>query len=80
MRHTVLHTGKAITANALTVGIGFLALCFASFLPLVTMGILVCLTLIFSALATLVLVPALILTFGMGRPLQSATAPHLPTA
>ncbi|HIL88103.1 MAG TPA: hypothetical protein EYM25_05235 [Deltaproteobacteria bacterium] len=80
MRHTVLHTGKAITANALTVGIGFLALCFASFLPLVTMGILVCLTLIFSALATLVLVPALILTFGMDRPLQSATAPHLPTA
>ncbi len=60
---TVRRSGKAITSNAVTVGFGFLALSVSEFLPLVTLSWMICLTLIISALATLILVPALVVTF-----------------
>lgn len=61
--NTVRRSGKAITSNAVTVGFGFLALSVSEFLPLVTLSWMICLTLIISALATMILVPALAVTF-----------------
>lgn len=60
---TVRHSGKAIAANAFTVGIGFTALLFSVFSPLVTMGWMITTTMIVSALATIVLFPALLKLF-----------------
>ena len=59
---TVRRSGKAITANAVTVGFGFLALSVSEFLPLVTLSWMIWLTLNISALATLILLPALAVT------------------
>lgn len=55
---TVTDCGKAIVYNALTVGVGFLALTLSGFEPLVTMGVLIFTTMIISAFATLVVLPA----------------------
>ena len=60
---TVRHSGKAITANAFTVGIGFTALLFSVFSPLVTMGWMITTTMIVSAMATIMLFPAFLKTF-----------------
>ena len=57
--NTMLTSGKAITANALVVGVGFLALTFSQFNPIRQIGWLVSQTLIVSAIATVVLLPAL---------------------
>ena len=59
---TVKRCGKAITANAVTVGFGFLALSVSEFLPLVTLSWMIWLTLNISALATMILLPALAVT------------------
>ena len=59
---TVKRSGKAITANAVTVGFGFLALSVSEFLPLVTLSWMIWLTLNISALATMILLPALAVT------------------
>jgi len=56
---TVRRSGKAITSNAVTVGFGFLALSVSEFLPLVTLSWMIWLTLNISALATMILLPAL---------------------
>jgi len=61
--NTVRRSGKAITSNAVTVGFGFLALSVSEFLPLVTLGWMIWLTLNISALATMILIPALAVTF-----------------
>ena len=57
---TVRHSGKAIVSNALTVGFGFLALWFASLVPLMVMGWLITLTMGVAALAALVLLPVFV--------------------
>ena len=59
---TVRRSGKAITYNALTVGFGFLALSVSEFLPLVTLSWMIWITLNISALATMILIPALAVT------------------
>ena len=59
---TVSRSGKAITSNAVTVGFGFLALSVSEFLPLVTLSWMIWLTLNISALATMILLPALAVT------------------
>jgi predicted RND superfamily exporter protein len=61
--NTVRRSGKAITSNAVTVGFGFLALSVSEFLPLVTLSWMILLTLNISALATMILIPALAVTF-----------------
>jgi len=60
--NTVRRSGKAITSNAVTVGFGFLALSVSDFLPLVTLSWMIWLTLNISALATMILLPALAVT------------------
>jgi predicted RND superfamily exporter protein len=61
--NTVRRSGKAITSNAVTGGFGFLALSVSEFLPLVTLSWMIWLTLNISALATMILIPALAVTF-----------------
>ena len=60
--NTVRRSGKAITSNAVTVGFGFLALSVSEFLPLVKLSWMIWLTLNISALATMILIPALAVT------------------
>ncbi len=54
-------TGRAILLNAVTVGLGFLVLVFASLVPLQRFGWMVALTMATSATAALTFLPALIL-------------------
>jgi len=63
---TVRHSGRAIAANAFTVGIGFTALLFSVFSPLVTMGWMITTTMFVSAIAAIILFPALLSIFPMG--------------
>ncbi len=60
IQYTVKHSGRAITANSFTVGIGFTALLVSIFTPLVTMGWMITMTMIVSAAATIVLLPAVL--------------------
>jgi predicted RND superfamily exporter protein len=60
---TVRYSGKAIASNAFTVGIGFTALLFSVFSPLATMGWMITTTMIVSAVATIILFPAVLKTF-----------------
>jgi len=60
IQYTVKHSGKAITANAFTVGIGFTALLVSIFTPLVTMGWMITMTMIVSAAATIIVLPAVL--------------------
>ncbi len=59
-------TGVAILINALSVSLGFLVLVFSSVIPLQRFGVLILLTMVLSAGATLVLLPALLLIFRPG--------------
>lgn len=56
-------TGIAILINVLSVALGFLVLVFANVIPLQRFGIMILLTMFLSGGATLVLLPAIILTF-----------------
>jgi hypothetical protein len=69
---TVRRSGKAITSNAVTVGFGFLALSVSEFLPLVTLSWMIWLTLNISALATMILLPALAVSMPNALKLQPA--------
>jgi predicted RND superfamily exporter protein len=60
---TVRHSGKAIASNAFTVGIGFVALLFSAFSPLVTMGWMITTTMFVSAVAAIVIFPATLKAF-----------------
>ncbi len=59
-RNTLLTTGKAIMVNALSVGAGFAVLMFSNFNPLVYGGLLVCLIMITSSLASMTVLPVLL--------------------
>ena len=61
--NTVRRSGKAITSNSVTVEFGFLALSISEFLPLVTLSWKIWLTLNISVLATMILIPALVVTY-----------------
>ena len=57
---TALTSGNAIWINALSVTCGFLVLLLSSFVPLVNLGVLISATMINSALASMLLIPAVL--------------------
>ncbi len=57
---TVRHSGKAIMYNAFTVGTGFIAMLFSILTPLSTMGWMITVTMLVSAISTIVLLPAVL--------------------
>lgn len=57
---TVIHSGKAITLNAAVVSLGFAALMFSTLRPVFTMGWMIIVTMLISAICTTVLLPALL--------------------
>jgi predicted RND superfamily exporter protein len=63
-------TGNAITFNAFSVGLGFLVLTFSSFNNLTKLGAFVALTMVTAWAGTMLLIPALVNTFKLGRYLQ----------
>ncbi|MDR2662053.1 MAG: MMPL family transporter, partial [Treponema sp.] len=56
-------SGKAIIINALSVGLGFAVILFSRFKMLGSFGLLIALTMAASALVSLTVIPALLLTF-----------------
>ncbi len=63
LNNTITHSGKAIVSNAITVGLGFVALLFSVLTPLIIMGWMITVTMLVSAVSTLVLIPVLIILF-----------------
>ncbi|MBU2456129.1 MAG: MMPL family transporter, partial [Proteobacteria bacterium] len=59
LNNTISHSGKAIVSNAVTVGLGFVALWFSILTPLIIMGWMITVTMLVSAVSTLVLIPVL---------------------
>jgi predicted RND superfamily exporter protein len=57
---TISNTGQAIFYNAAAVGLGFLVLIFASMPPLARFGWLIALTMFFSSMASMTVLPALL--------------------
>ena len=53
-------TGRAILYNAIAVLFGFAVLPFSSFVPLINFGALIALTMITTALASLTMIPAIL--------------------
>ena len=60
VKNVLSTTGKAIVTNSVSVAIGFLILLFSQFVPLNTLGLLITVTMICSALLSLTLLPAII--------------------
>ena len=60
---TMESSGKAITANAITVAIGFMAMLLSGFVPMRNMGWMIAQMLVITAIATIVLLPAAIAYF-----------------
>lgn len=60
LRITISNTGQAIFYNAVALGLGFLALVFASMPPLIRFGWLIALTMFFSSTASMTVLPALL--------------------
>jgi predicted RND superfamily exporter protein len=60
LKITISNTGKAIIYNAVAVGLGFLMLLFASMPPLIRFGYLIALTMFFSSVASMTVLPALL--------------------
>ena len=58
---TISNTGQAICYNAAAVGLGFLVLIFASMPPMQRFGWLIALTMLFSSMASMTVLPALLL-------------------
>ena len=62
---TINNTGRALILNAIAVAAGFMVLTFSNFVPIIKVGILVSATMIISATATLIIIPALVSIFGL---------------
>lgn len=58
---TLTTTGKAVIINALSVGLGFIILLFATLVPIKRFGIMIFITMFLSSLSALILLPSLIL-------------------
>lgn len=76
---TMLKSGPAVVANALTVGTGFMVLLASDFIPINTIGWMICLTQATSSAATLILLPAILRVvrpafLGMGRSISAPAA------
>ncbi|MCK5311489.1 MAG: MMPL family transporter, partial [Desulfobacteraceae bacterium] len=74
LNNTISHSGKAIVSNAITVGLGFIALLFSILSPLIIMGWMITVTMMVSATATLVLIPVLIVFLENPVILETSTA------
>ena len=61
LKITISNTGQAILYNAAAVGIGFLVLVFATMPPMQRFGWLIALTMLFSSVASMTVLPALLL-------------------
>lgn len=59
-KETTLRSGNAILVNAFSVACGFIVLCFSSFLPLISNGWLVALTMLTTSFAALTFVPVIL--------------------
>ncbi|MCK4312139.1 MAG: MMPL family transporter, partial [Candidatus Cloacimonetes bacterium] len=57
---TITNTGQAIFYNATALGLGFLVLIFASMPPMQRFGLLIALTMLFSSMASMTVLPALL--------------------
>ncbi len=71
LRETIHGKGIPILFNALIVGIGFLVLAFSGFPPIRDFGIVVFISMIVSALISLLMLPILIRYFGIGSKIDS---------
>ncbi|MCK5242657.1 RND family transporter [bacterium] len=60
LKITISNTGQAIFYNAAAVGLGFLVLVFASMPPMARMGWMIALTMLFSSMASMTVLPALL--------------------
>jgi len=58
--NTIRTSGKAIFINALSVALGFMVLVFSDFIPVISMGVLMMGTMIFSTIGALIILPVLI--------------------
>lgn len=67
---TVHHSGKAILSNAVTVAAGFMALLFSMLTPLITMGWMISVTMIVSAISTVILLPAMLSLLKGRQPIE----------
>jgi hypothetical protein len=56
--YAVRYSGKAIVFNAMVVGIGFIAMLFSIMKPLVTVGWMITMTMLVSAIGTILVLPA----------------------
>ena len=56
------HSGKPILINTLALGLGFLVLCLSGYQSLVNLGIFISLTMLFSALFALLVLPVFVRT------------------
>ena len=61
LKITISNTGQAIFYNAAAVGLGFFVLVFAAMPPLGRMGWMIALTMLFSSMASMTVLPALLL-------------------
>ena len=61
--NSIKTTGSPILFNAISVALGFLVLAFSQFVPLQVMGEMIALTMITSSLASLTVLPAILITF-----------------
>ena len=61
MRRTFVGTGPAIVTSALSIALGFSVLALSEIMPNVQLGLMICLSLTVCALATLVIIPCLVL-------------------
>ena len=61
-QYALRHTGKPILINTLALGLGFLVLCLSGYQSLVNLGIFISLTMLFSALFALLVLPVFVRT------------------
>jgi hydrophobe/amphiphile efflux-3 (HAE3) family protein len=60
---TAISSGQAILFNAISVAVGFLVLIFSTFMPLVRLGALVAAVMFISSFGSMILLPAILVTF-----------------
>ncbi len=78
VREAMATTGRAIVFNSLAVAIGFLVLLLSSFWPVIHMGWLVAVNMIFSAILAMVLLPAVMGSWkGEAEPVAAQLEPRI---
>jgi hypothetical protein len=79
IQETTRTSGTAITINAVSVGVGFLTLLWASLIPMQNFGWMTALTMAVSALSSMVILPVIVMAIGRRRLAWTQTGlPTLP--